>query len=89
MFGSGISWITSNIPSSMKNRPMSFIFMGANLATGVGPILASKMFDLNPIYVFYSCIVYVILVIICFLSMILVARRENKKSNDSLEKLKI
>ena len=84
IFGSGISWITSNIPSSMKNRPMSFIFMGANMATCVGPIVASKMFDLKPIYVFYACLGYVILTIACFLSMILIARGGNKKSEDDL-----
>ena len=68
----------------MKNRPMSFIYMGANTAICVGPIVASKMFDLKPIYVFYACLVYVILTIACFLSMILIARGGNKKSEDDL-----
>ena len=86
-FGSSITWLTSNIPTDMKSRPMSFMFMGANLATCVAPILASKMFDLNPIYVFYLCLVYVISTIICFLFMTLLARSGKKDHSYTKENI--
>ena len=75
-FGSAITWLTSNTPD-LKSRPMSFIFMGSNIASFVAPPIASKMFDISPIYVFYLCMICVILTVLCFLSMIFIARGMN------------
>ncbi len=72
-FGSAITWLTSSTPH-LKSRPMSFIFMGSNLASFVASPLASYMFALDPIYVFYLCLVYVFLTLFTFLGMVFAAK---------------
>ena len=68
-FGSGITWLSSNIPD-MSSRQVSLIFLGSNLANCVFPALASKLFnDLGPNWVFYLTMLSLILTILCFLAM--------------------
>ena len=77
-FGSAITWLTSYLPPTMRSKPMSFIFLGSTLASSAAPLLASKMFDLGPIYVFYLCLLFALLILLCFISMIFVAKGVKK-----------
>ena len=89
-FGSGITWLSSNIPN-MSSRQVSFIFLGANLANCVFPPLASKLFndpDLGPNWVFYLTMLSLILTIFCFLFMNLIAKKliiQNPSHSNSLK----
>ena len=85
-FGSGITWLSSNIPN-MSSRQVSFIFLGSNLANCVFPTLASKLFnDLGPNWVFYLTMLSLILTIVCFLFMNVIAKK--LKLNPSMKSSK-
>ena len=82
-FGSAITWLTSNLTPDLITRTMSFIFMGSNIASFAAPPIASKMFDLNPVYVFYLCLAFVILTVLCFLGMMYIAKGMNAQTDKS------
>ena len=78
-FGSGITWLSSNIPE-MSSRQVSFIFLGSNCANCAFPALASKLFnDFGPNWVFYLTMISLILTILCFMTMLVIASRNNRE----------
>ena len=71
-FGSAINWLNSK---TEKSTNISFIYMGANLSSLCYPPLVSKLFYLDPNYVSYLAVASVVSLILCFCSMIVLAKK--------------
>lgn len=82
-FGSGITWLASNIPQ-MTSRQVSLIFFGSNVSNCVFPLLASKLFnDVGPAYVFYMTMICIVALICTFFAMIMAANYQMPKKMKS------
>lgn len=74
-FPSGITWLNSKIPN-MTSRQVSVVFMGANAAHCIFPVLASKLFHAyGPISVFYFASVIIVSAGLTFILMTVFGKR--------------
>ena len=77
--GSIINWLTSQI-KNMTSKHVSIIILGGPVANSLIPPLASKLFySKGPIFVLYTSILCVILLIFCFIVMNVIAERRRQR----------
>ena len=77
--GSIINWLTLQI-KNMTSKHVSIIILGGPIANSLIPPLASKLFySKGPIFVLYTSILCVILLIFCFIVMNVIAERRRQR----------